>query len=521
MTLPTTSSRSVASRDRTAHKPLVPFTIDHFRAYTRRLVLDTELPWEIEDFQVDVVRDLLSGKFVAVWTIIPEGNAKSTLMAGVSLYYADFKSLAKVLIAAHSREQAEVTYTQAADMVTRSPGMLKRFKRLDGYRRLRSLRMGGRIQVKAADDATGDGVLYDLALIDELHRQRDLKLYRTWLGKAAKLHGRLGVTSTAGEPGSEFEETRAQILRTADEVVAKGFYRRATNGHTVLHDFAVPPKADIEDMAVVKKANPLSTITEESLRQKRSGPEMTIEHWRRFTGNQATQVDGTGIGAEEWDRLAEEDLEVDPQLEGFGWMDLGWKIDTTAVGVILWESPERRLVPDPAVFQPPVDEDDVVAAILLRDEMYPSLRGWVIDPNSGGHQMAQLLEKGQHPLQTDDGLRLKHGLQPLNGEPAKQLEFIAHSQDPAPMSEAAVRLETAIRKAWIAHTGHRLLRTHVLNAVRKSTGGEKYRFDRPAEAKGEKRKRYPIDCLTGLLMGNNIAEDELDEDGGEPMIAFA
>jgi hypothetical protein len=43
----------------------------------------------------------------------------------------------------------------------------------EGYRRIKCLRSGGRIQVFAADDRTGDGV-FTLALLDELHRHRDL-----------------------------------------------------------------------------------------------------------------------------------------------------------------------------------------------------------------------------------------------------------------------------------------------------------------------------------------------------------
>jgi phage terminase large subunit-like protein len=108
--------------------------------------------------------------------------------------------------------------------------------------------------------------------------------------------------------------------------------------------------------------------------------------------------------------------------------------------------------------------------------------------------MAQMLEKGEHPLQVERG-----------GGP---IEFIAHSQDNAPMSEAARRLDEAVRNRWLVHDGDRELRQHVLNAVRKPTGPEKYRFDRPRDAQGEKRKRYPIDLLTGLLMGHNVAVDD-------------
>jgi phage terminase large subunit-like protein len=118
-------------------------------------------------------------------------------------------------IAASSREQAEIMYRQAEGLVSRSPELRPRFRAYDGYRRIKCLRTGGRIQVFAADDRTGDGIIPGgLALVDELHRHRDLKLYRTWRGKLEKRGAQLIAISTAGEPGGEFEETRDRIKKT-------------------------------------------------------------------------------------------------------------------------------------------------------------------------------------------------------------------------------------------------------------------------------------------------------------------
>lgn len=467
--------------------------------------MDNDERWDPEAFQLEIVEDLF-GDFLAVWTIIPEANGKTTLMGGVGLYVADFKSAASILLAAAAREQAELMYEQAAGFVRRTPGMDRRFRCYDGYRRIRSLRGGGKIQVKAADDATGDGVLYDLALIDELHRHRNLKLYRTWRGKAEKRGGTIGVISTAGEPGSEFEDARAQIKAGASEVREDGFHTRAVNGATVIHDFAVPTSADVDDMDVVKRANPFSGITVASLRVKRDDPAMTIDHWRRFVCNQATLTGGSAIQPEEWDRLGERDLVVPEVAWRCGWVDLGWKIDTTAVGALVWESDERRIVTGVKVLEPPVDESAVVAAMLQR-QIDLGCDMWVLDPNAGAEQMVQLLEKGTHPLQTDDRERAKYGLSPLTGSEVP-LEFVAHSQDNAPMAQAAARLDEAIRNGWLVHDGDRKLRAHVLNAVAKPLGDAKWKFDRPADAKGDRRRKYPIDALTGVLMANNIAVDE-------------
>jgi phage terminase large subunit-like protein len=72
------------------------------------------------------------------------------------------------------------------------------------------------------------------------------------------------------------------------------------------------------------------------------------------------------------------------------------------------------------------------------------------------------------------------------------------------------RLDEAVRNGWLRHDGNRKLRSHVLNAVARSLGDAKWKFDRPGDAKGERRKNYPIDLLTGVLMGHNVAVDEHD-----------
>jgi phage terminase large subunit-like protein len=428
----------------------------------------------------------------------------------LALYYGDYTPSAMVPVAASSREQAEILYRQAAGLVDRSPELKSRFRAYDGYRRIKCHRTDGRIQVFAADDRTGDGIIPGgIAIVEELHRHRDLRLYRTWRGKLGKRNAQLAGISTAGEPGGEFEEVRDRMKRDATSVRTDhgGCRVRASSDEHVIHDFAVPSTKQADDMEVVALANPLSQNTAEALTRARQSPTMTREHWLRFKCNLATLVGGSALQPEEWDRLEERDVEIPDDAGRLGWLDLGWKIDTSAMGVLAWESDERRIVTGVRVLEPPVDESDVVAGILLTQVEFGADM-WVVDPSAGAEQMVQLLEKGQHPLQTDDELRAEHGLPPLTGDEAP-LEFVGHSQDNAPMSQAAARLDEAVRNRWIVHDGDRRLRAHVLNAVAKPIGDAKWKFDRPADAKGDRRKNYPIDALTGVLMGHNVAVDEL------------
>lgn len=471
-----------------AHKPLRPFTVDHFRAYCRKQVLDNGKYWDPEPFQLEIVADLF-GSAVAVWTVIPEANTKTTLMAGVGLYWADFTERAEVLLAAAAREQAELMYRQAVGFVDRSPGMKQRFRCYDGYRRIKSLRQNGRIQVKAADDATGDGVLYDLALLDELHRHRDLKLYRTWLGKAQKRGGIIGVISTAGEPESEFELARDEIVRSADHLTTDGFHRRAVNGRTILHDWAVPQGANVEDMDVVKAANPFSGITLTLLKQKRTDPSTTLTHWRRFVCNQATRSILSAITPEEWQaRRTEEEIPAgEPVWVG---ADFGWKWDTTALTPLWMPSQDKRVFDRVEIIVPPRDgfstpPEDVQAAFLRIHERNP-IHTVVMDENAGGAQMAAWLED-------ELGVRV-----------------VAHSQTHTPMGLAYERWMEAMRESCLWHTGDREFTRHVLNAVAKVLPGGLTRFDRPQRSRaGTAQDRRVIDGLVAACMVHSVAVEEL------------
>ncbi len=478
-------------------------------------MLDNGEPFILRDDQEEVATDVFSG-FRQVWLVFPEGSGKTTFLGLLGLYFGDYTPYAMVPIAASSREQAEILYRQAEGLIARSPELRSRFRAYGGYRRIKCLRTNGRIQVYAADERTADGIIpRGIALIDEMHRMRDLRLLRTWVGKLDKCDAQLAGISTAGEPGGEFEETRSRIRREADETTVSrgGCHTRAVSGDIVLHDFAVPDASQAEDMDVVARANPRPEMTAAVLRRKRDSPTMTREHWLRFVCNIATLAGGSAILPETWDALEERD----PQYSEDSWrtqfLDLGGKIDTTGGGVLIWESPERRIVTGVEEIHPPVDEAQVVAGILRRQIDYAADRV-VLDPSAGAEQMVQMLEKGTHPLQTDDKLRLRYGLPPLEETIVGELEFIAHSQDNAPMSKAASRLDEAIRNGWLRHDGNRKLRTHVLNAVARPLSDARWKFDRPSDAKGERRKDYPIDLLTGVLMGHNIAVEEAGEPAG-------
>jgi phage terminase large subunit-like protein len=158
--------------------------LNHFLTWAGSLVLDSGDNWELEDFQRDIVADILAG-YKETWLVVPEGNGKTTLLAGIALYHAAHTPTAFVPIGASSREQAEILYRQAEGFVIRTPGMKADgnlaktgFWPQEGHRRIKCHDTHGRIQVYAADDRTADGVIPTLAMLDELHRHRNARKTR-------------------------------------------------------------------------------------------------------------------------------------------------------------------------------------------------------------------------------------------------------------------------------------------------------------------------------------------------------
>ena len=477
-----------------------PFTLEHFREWAASLILDTYEAWELEPFQEAFLSDVFSG-VPECWLVVPEGNGKTTLVAGLALYHSEFRPGAQVPVAASSREQAEILYRQAEGFVLRSPslyalvhsdiqqakGKLKtevpRYVCLEGYRRINHYK-GGRIQVFAADDRTGDGVIPTLAIADELHRHRDLGLYRTWAGKLLKRQGQIVTISTAGEPGSEFEQTRERIRQEATDIQREGSFVRAASSRIVLHEWSVSDKADVEDMEVVKSANPFSGVTVEDLREKFLSPTMTMNHWRRFVCNLPTRSNDAAIQEAEWfGAKVDEDIpEGEPVAVG---LDVAWKWDTTAA-VPLWiRDPEYRLFGPARVLVPPRD-------------------GTSLDPRTVEQALIEIHQRNPiHTLVMDTSKAEQLGMW---AEAEFECLVIDRPQTNPRAAEDFERFMDALRRGWLHHTGDAGLTSHALNAVARILPFGDARFDRPSQTRiSAEQERRVIDALTAASMVHTFA----------------
>ena len=457
-----------------------PFTVDHFIAWASHVQLDDGEPWTPDPFFVEFVRDVFAG-VKECWLIVPEGSGKTTSLAGLTLYSAEFRSGSSIPWAASSRDQAELGYLQAEGMVEGTPRLKAQFKCLPGYRRIRHKTNRSRIQVFAADDRTGDGVMPTFAVVDELHRHRNLRLYRTWRGKLAKRDGQICVISTAGEPGSEFEVAREKMRQLPNQTREMCFVRAEGNG-AVLHEWAIPEKADPTDIDVVLAANPSPRVTRDTLLEKFNSPTFDLAHWTRLTANLATRDTRSAITELEW-MAARTDDAIPVGSDVWLGMDVAWKWDTTAI-VPAWESEDRVLLGAATVLTPPRD-------------------GSSLDPGAIEDALVEMTNRYRvHTIVMDTSraeqlsmwIRDELGCDVVDRQQTNPLACMDYE-----------RFMSGLRTGQLFHSGDMALTQHVMNAIARQLPEGKVRFDRPVQNRtgNAVQDLRVIDALTAAAMVNS------------------
>jgi phage terminase large subunit-like protein len=462
-----------------------PFTVRHFETWSHELILDSGDAWKPEDFQLAFVDDLFGGR-QENWFICPEGQGKTTLVGGIVLYHCEFRRAAWVPVAASSRDQAEVLYQQSAGFVDRTERLSRIFECFDGYRRIDNGAMRSRIKIFAADAKTADGIIPTLAVVEELHRHKDLNLYRTWVGKCRKRKGaQVATISTAGEPYSDFEETRERI-RQLPGATRRGSFVRAASAQIVIHDWAVPPKADVTDMRTVKDANPFSGVTLETLRADFESPTMTLAHWSRFKCNVPTRAVRSAITDIEWGRaLSTERIPLGTHV-ALG-LDVAWKWDTCAMLPLWARERSFRLLGPATILTPPRDGTsipvgDVHGALLAIHERTPI--DTVVMDITRAEETAQWIQ---------DEL----GAEVIEWSQSNESAIIEYE-----------KFMTGLRTGWLWHSGDRGLTRHVMNAIARMLPNGKTRFDRTSSTRqGGDQEARVIDALVAAAMVNaKVAE---------------
>jgi phage terminase large subunit-like protein len=414
----------------------------------------------LEPFQMRIA-SAIAGPEREVVALLPRGQGKTTLLSAIALHHLLTIEGAQIYCCASSRDQARILFESAAGfarvldddhLVTRhlelrycdSPGEPKVFSRY--------------LRVLAADAMRLHGLTPTLAIIDELHAHADDSVYlamRTAMLKRPT--SKLIVISTAGA-GADSPLGRLRARAHAQpHVTRKGAVTDARGPNLRFLEWSVAEDEDVDDAAVVKKANPASWITVAGLREQREAvPDLAF---RRYHANQWTEREGYWLPAGAWQACVGEP-ELTPGEDLWLGVDVGgersasavvWINSTLHVGASIYHGDEGVL--------------DCVAKVRELANTY-NVREVVFDPWRFG-QGAQELE-------------------------AEGIVVTAFPQSDVRMVPASNRLYSAIVEKRLTLPDNPELRQHAAAAIAKH-GRRGWRLDKPERAAN-------IDAIVALAM---------------------
>lgn len=411
---------------------------------------------ELEEFQREMLGRYFDGAMETL-ILIPKKNGKSTLLAALALYHLITTPDAECVVGAASRDQATILYDQAAGFVRRSDGLQLRVDVKRGYREMRSRKDSGRIRVLAADVDTADGVIPTLALVDELHRHKSAGLYGVFRDGLGPRDGRMITISTAGDfEMSALGQMRAAALQLPS-TEREGAHVRAQSrdGSYVMHEWALDKDDDVDDMAVVKLANPASWQTIDRLRARHDSPSMLAWQWARFACGVWVSSEAWWISGEDWnaiqttDHLVEGDkitIGFDGSRTGDATALVGCRVSDALVEPLrVWEAPS-----DPqqaARWEVPANEVDAVLSQVM--ERFNVVRGY-FDPPLWRSEI--------------EGWSREYGDTAVG----------RYETSRTPMQGAVERFRTDVATQRLRQAGNPTLTRHVLNAQTKEARGGGY-----------------------------------------------
>ena len=442
--------------------------LELFGRFCAALRLEDGRPMLLEPFQREMLGPYFDGAAETL-ILIPKKNGKSTLLAALALYHLIVVPDAECVVGAASRDQATILYDQAAGFSRRSPQLAERVTIKRGYREIRSRADSGRIRVLAADVDTADGVIPTLALVDELHRHRSAGLYGIFRDGLGPRDGRMVTISTAGE----HEQSPLGQLRVAalslPNIVRDGAHVRAisADGAYVMHEWALDKEDNVDDIDLVKTANPASWQTPDRLRARHDSPSMLSWQWARFACGLWVSSEAWWIAGEDWNAVETDERidEGDTITIGFDGSRTG---DSTALiacrvadGLIepirIWEAPTDPTAA--ALWEVPANEVDAVLAGTV--ERFNVVRGF-FDPPLWRSEI--------------DGWAREYG--------DKVIGRFETSR--TPMQGAVERFRTDVATQRLTQAGSPTLTRHVLNAQTKEARGGGYWIAKDRPGSGHK-----------------------------------
>jgi phage terminase large subunit-like protein len=461
----------------------------------------------LEGFHRLILRELFRGSQERVWrsgqgtpeelteglVLIPKGHAKTTLMAGLGVFHLLVVRNANCYVGAADKIQAGELYRFAAHFIESEPEIDARLKVLRGTLEIRSRSDQGFMRILASDDSKQGGKRQGfnptLAFLDELHAHENDALYNDMRSGLFKRNGLLVTITTAGwdqqgalgqlRNGFLSTPDTATGLNATDEGEAKSHLHgrltvsRKPSGKSVMLEWAAADHDDLDDMEIVKLANPASWVTVQSLEDAKES--LTPWNFMRYRANRWTLAFESWLPFDAWDKLHEPGLELDPSLPLCAAIDMARYRDCAALVAVQprhdMPAAVKAWIWRPGGKDDPVPYETVKAAIRELHQNF-TLSGCAFDPKYFDQAAEELAAEGI------------------------AMELFPQSLER--MAPAAGELRQAILEGGLAHDGDPVLARHLMAAVAKDVG-QGFKLDKSS------RSGPDIDAAEALSMALSIA----------------
>jgi phage terminase large subunit-like protein len=473
-------------------------------------------PLILLDWQRDFLMRLFGWKrpdglrrFKRAYLEVAKKNGKSTMISAfcLVLLLIDREGSPQVFLNACDKEQASIVFDEAKRMVEKSPELAKRLDVVDSRKTIYHAAGDGKIVANSAEIEKKDGLNPSGVVFDELHRQRNRKMWNIFKYAAVAREQAITVAiTTAGdaEEGIWFEQ------REYSEKVNAGVIPDTTHLGVV---YRALPTDDIDDPATWAKANPSMghTIKAEDFSRELEEAKLDpgdLANFMRLRLNIVCRGDTQFVTLEMWDR-GNVPVIIIPHAPAYAGLDLSETQDLTALAILFEDDDEsisvimRFWLPDANILdlerkhnQPyrawadkgliTLTPGNVVDYAFVRKAINDvagdfDLRKLLIDPYNAAKLSIELAEQDGLPCES-----IRQGFYSLNS-PTKQLKRL-------------------ILSGRIHHGGNPIMRWHASNAVtvQDSAGSIKL-----CKRKSQKK----IDGMAALV--NAVAAwDAGDGDGG-------
>lgn len=302
---------------------------------------------ELLQWEVDFIMRLFGWKmpsglrrFRTAYLEVAKKNGKSTLISCLAVEHiiGEGEPGAECYINACDRSQASIVHDEAERMVRASEAFSARLECVPSKKRIVDPINNSVIVANSADVPSKDGLNASMVIFDELHRQRDDRLWKVmkFAGSSRRQPLNIAIT-TAGESkrGIWFEQ------RDFSEKVNAGIVKNTRHLGVV---YRADETDDIDDPATWRKANPSLgvTISEEDFRadlaEAKEKPSMMAD-FLRLRLNIVTSSATRFVSLKTWERCGGP-IDID-SLRGqacWGGLDLASTTDLASFTLIFGDS---------------------------------------------------------------------------------------------------------------------------------------------------------------------------------------